>query len=124
MSQPLAIKIAEQAMQEFLRRWHAGLQPCLLLETQINGEIFVSSRVTTPPPQQTEQDVGGTPAQGQRHPRRQGPAHLCRRARHSHEREVAANAASNNNSAAQAAVSFTATTNVAVQAVMETPPHV
>ena len=55
--------------------------------------------------------------------RPQGPARLRRRARRAHEREVAANAACNNNSAAQAAVSFNATTNIAVQAVMETPPH-
>ena len=57
MSPPFAIAMAEQAVQEFFKRWFAGLQPSLLLETQSNGDISVSSRVTcgVTLPEQSEQ---------------------------------------------------------------------
>ena len=44
-SLPLAIQVAENAMQEFIKRWLSGLQPCLLLETNHEGQIFVTSKV-------------------------------------------------------------------------------
>ena len=45
-SPPLAIQVAENAMQEFLKRWVSGFQPCLLLETNHDGQIFVTSKVS------------------------------------------------------------------------------
>ena len=45
-SLPLPIQVAENAIQEFLKRWCAGLQPCLLLETNPDGQILVSSKVS------------------------------------------------------------------------------
>ena len=41
----LPIQVAENAMQEFLKRLCAGLQPCLLLETNPEGQILVTSKV-------------------------------------------------------------------------------
>ena len=45
-SLPLAIQVAENAMQEFLKRWVSGFQPCLLLETNHAGQILVTSKVS------------------------------------------------------------------------------
>ena len=43
---PLAICVAEKAMQEFCKQWLSGLQPSLSLETAPNGEISICSKVT------------------------------------------------------------------------------
>ena len=76
MSQPFAIRLAENAVREFFTRWVAGLQPSLLLETNANGEILVSSRVSAPDYcHQTGQEDDQPPRQGHRHHRR-GPQAL------------------------------------------------
>ena len=128
MSHSLALTLAEQAVQEFFRRWCAGLQPCLLLETHTNGEIYVNSRVTTGVtlPQQTEQ-ADWLPPHGHRHPRHQGPARLRRRARRAHAQATAAvNAAAAKNivTAVQADQTLTLTADAAVQAVVQAPHSV
>ena len=100
----------ENAVREFFTRWVAGLQPSLLLETNANGEILVSSRVSAPDYcHQTGQEDDQPPRQGHRHRRRcpPGPARLRRRARHAYARAAAANAATTtDNTAAVKAVSM------------------
>ena len=44
---PLPLLIAEKAMQEFVRRWLAGMEPQLLLETNQDGIILINSSVKT-----------------------------------------------------------------------------
>ena len=124
MSQPFAIRLAEKAVREFFTRWSAGLQPCLLLETHVNGEILVSSRVSAPPHRhQTEQDDDQLPHHGHRHHRRPpGPARLRRRERRAHARAAAANAATPTKNIDAAAEKAVATQDAAVQAVV-TPPQ-
>ena len=121
MSQPFAIRLAEKAVREFFTRWSAGLQPCLLLETHVNGEILVSSRVSAPPHRhQTEQDDDQLPHHGHRRP--PGPARLRRRERRAHARAAAANAATPTKNIDAAAEKAVATQDAAVQAVV-TPPQ-
>ena len=109
MSPPFALLLAEQAVQEFFKRWCAGLQPCLLLETNASGEIFVSSKVTCGVPQQSEQ-ADWPHSNGQPHHRlRQGPARLRRRARRAHARATA-------EAAAKAAATAPKKPNTAVEA--------
>ena len=112
MSPPFALVLAKQAVREFFKRWCAGLQPCLLLETNSNGEIFVSSRVTcgVTSPQQSKQ-ADWPHSNEQPHPRhRQGPARLRRRARRAQARATA-------EAAAQAAVTAPKTPDIAADAV-------
>ena len=45
---PFPLLIAEKAMQEFVRRWLAGMEPQLLLETNQDGIILINSIVKTP----------------------------------------------------------------------------
>ena len=126
MSQPFALAMDEQAVQEFFIRWCAGLQPSLLLETQSNGDISMSSRVTcgVTLPQQSEQ-ADWPHSHGHPYPPcRQGPSRLRRRARRAHARataEAAANAASPKtpDTAVEAVKPFE-TEDAAVQAVGET----
>ena len=40
--------IVEQYVYHFLSQWHAGLQPSLRLDVQLNGSIAVSLNLTTP----------------------------------------------------------------------------
>ena len=40
--------IVEQYVYHFLSQWHAGLQPSLSLDVQLNGSIAVSLNLTTP----------------------------------------------------------------------------
>ena len=120
MSPPFALVMAEQAVREFFARWCAGLQPCLLLETQTNGDIFVSSRVILP--LQSEKVDLPHPHQ-QPQPRHQGPARLRRRARRAQARataEAAANAAVPKKlEAAVEADKTVYTTDAAIQAVVQ-----
>ena len=44
---PFPLLIAEKAMQEFVRRWLAGMEPQLLLETNQDGIILINSSVKT-----------------------------------------------------------------------------
>ena len=96
MSQPFAIRLAEKAWHEFFARWSAGFQPCLMLETYVNGEILVSSRVSAPTHRhQTVEDDDQLPPHGrhQHHRRPPGPARLRRRERRANARAAAVNAA-------------------------------
>ena len=47
MAPPLFL--AEQAMMSFIREWLCGLQPSLVLSTNSDGSIFISSKVTSFP---------------------------------------------------------------------------
>ena len=44
---PLPLLLAEKAMQEFVKRWLAGMEPQLLLETNHDGIILINSSVKT-----------------------------------------------------------------------------
>ena len=44
---PFPLLIAEKAMQEFVRRWLAGMEPQLFLETNQDGIISINSSVKT-----------------------------------------------------------------------------
>ena len=126
MSQPFAIRLAENAVREFFSRWSAGLQPCLMLETQANGEILVSSRVSAPDYcHQTGQEDDQPPRQGHRHHRRRppGPARLRRRERRANARAAAANAAKTVVETDAAALKAVATQDAAVQAVVIAPQY-
>ena len=121
-SVPLAIQVAENAMQEFLKRWFSGFQPCLLLETNNYGQIFVTSKVSAaadaqflPPP---------PPRQYHRQP---GPSRLRRRARRAQAREAASTAAETAAATAEIDVqsdqSSPQNTEAAVQAVQPPVRH-
>ena len=124
LAPPFALAMAEQDVQEFLRRWCAGLQPCLLLETHSNGDIFVSSGVTCGfnlPQQSAQADWAHS---GHTYPPRcQCPSRLRRRARRAHARateEAAANAATPKTpDTAVEAVKPVETADAAVQAVVK-----
>ena len=122
MSPSFALALAEEAVRKFFGRWYAGLQPCLLLETQPNGDIFVNSRVILP--QQSEKADLPHP-HGKSRPRHQSPARLRRRARRAQARataEAAANAAvpKKDEAAAVEAGKPVDTTDLTVQAVVNT----
>ena len=120
MSPPFAFVMAEQAVREFFARWCAGLQPCLLLETQTNGDIFVSSRVILPL-QSEKVDLPHPHRQPQ--PRHQSPARLRRRARRAQARATAEDAANTavpkKLEAAVQADKTVYTTDAAIQAVVQ-----
>ena len=42
---PLALAVVDKAIFDFSNQWLAGLQPQLMLETDRDGQIWVSSRV-------------------------------------------------------------------------------
>ena len=135
MSQPFATLLAEQAVQQFFKQWHAGLQPCLSLETHSSGAIFVSSNVTAGVtlPKQTE-NVFPPPLHARHQPRQHrrppGPSRLRRRERRAQARELAAAQAvpkktpNNSEAAVQATASPPARCDAAVQAVASSPARV
>ena len=87
---PLAICVAEKAMQEFCKQWLSGLQPCLSLDTAPNGEISVCSKVTAgdvvpPDHREAHQRVAGQAQKQQR-----GPSYNRRLQRRAAARKVAA----------------------------------
>ena len=138
MSQPHPVKVAEQAVREFFQQWIAGLQPSLLLQTKTDGEILLSSRVTTGVPQPAEQIVQD---RVQRKHHRVGPSQLRRRARRAQARGKVAEqaaaapslpqqppcvagtaaAAKSLDASVQASQIHPVTVNIAVQAVPQTP---
>jgi hypothetical protein len=77
---PLALAVADKAIFNFFNQWLAGLQPQLILETDPDGQIWVSSRVVAGDVptlgklvlrrHAEEADVGDNP-----HFRRQPPRH-------------------------------------------------
>ena len=96
---PLALAVAEKAIQEFSNQWLAGLRPQLSLETGSDGQIWVHSRVAAGdvPTRALVRDhaaeAPGCPRAGQHHrPRRRGPAYQRRLQRRAAAREAASTA--------------------------------
>ena len=94
---PLALIVAEKAIQEFSYQWLCGLQPQLSLETAPNGQIRVCSRVVTgdapihPPPGVLHRDAGARDQYSARKARRRkGPAYKRRLSRRAAARVDAA----------------------------------
>ena len=96
---PLALAVAEKAIQEFSNQWLAGLRPQLSLETGSDEQIWVHSRVAAGdvPTRALVRDhaaeAPGCHQAGQHHrPRRRGPAYQRRLQRRAAAREAASTA--------------------------------
>ena len=71
-----AMIVAEQGFCEFYKPWMSGLQPSLKLQTHPNGDIFVSSTVTTVFPHQQSEEAAQHSEHAQHQQRRVGPSRL------------------------------------------------
>ena len=87
---PLAICVAEKAMQEFCKQWLSGLQPSLSLETDPNGEISICSKVTAGDVVPPDHREAHHRVAGQAQKQRRGPSYNRRLQRRAAARKVAA----------------------------------
>ena len=122
---PLAIQVAEKAMQEFIKRWLAGLQPHLFLETNHDGQISVASKVSPAANARSLPYHAHVPHPRHHMPRpqphRDTPARRRRREKRAKAREEQAAAAAQVEPAVPEPLPTTTAENVAV--IVDNPPN-
>ena len=122
---PLAIQVAEKAMQEFINRWLAGLQSHLFLETNHDGQISVASKVSPAANARSLPYHAHVPHPRSHMPRpqphRDTPARRRRREKRAKAREEQAAAAAQVEPAVPEPLPTTTAENVAV--IVDNPPN-